>query len=145
MSTIATLAPDQALESILKDRILVNVSADDVRVVPVYRQGGRPNNIVDEEFIEILNNGLITAITKPLGIYKGHLAIVVYCKSFPDGTTKFGRIESIMAQLENLVNFQVGLNTYFEIDYDNLITPLTYDAESGYSMVVLNVEWHTTK
>lgn len=145
MSTIATLAPDKALVSLIEGKISVNLSSTESRIVPVYRQGGRPNTVEDEEFIDVLHNGVIKAITRPLGAYKGNLAVAIYCKAFDDGTAKFNRIESIMVQLEALVSFRYGSEIYFEVDNNNLITPLTYDAESGYSIVILNIEWHTTQ
>jgi hypothetical protein len=145
MSTISKIAPDEALVSLIKDQISVQLSEDEFRVVPTYRQGGRPNTDSPEEFIEVLHNGAIQAITQPLGIYKGNLAVVIYCQAFPDGTAKFSRTASIMAQIENLVNRKVGQKVYFEVDSNNLITPLTYDAETGYFVIIVNVEWHTTE
>jgi hypothetical protein len=144
MSTISKTASDKALVSLIKDRISVQLSESESRVVPVYRKGERPNTDSPEEFIEVHNNGIIQAITKPLGIYKGNIAIAVYCQAYPDETIKFNRVESLLGQIEDLVNCKTGNNIYFEVDNANLITPTTYDAESGYSITVLNVEWHTT-
>lgn len=140
---ISKIAPDKALVSLIDGEIKIDISADEYRVVPIYRQGSRPNTDSEEEFIEVLNNGIIRAITKPIGLYKGNLAVVVYCKALADGTAKFNRIESILSQLEQLVNCNVGEDVYFEVDSNNLITPLTYDSESGYSIVILNIEWHS--
>lgn len=144
MSTISKIASDKALVSLIEGRISVQLSEKESRVVPTYRQGGRPNTDSPEEFIEVHNNGITQAITRPLGIYKGNIAIAVYCQAFPDGTIKFNRVESLLGQIEDLVHCKSGDNIYFEVDSANFITPTTYDAESGYSITIINVEWHTT-
>lgn len=144
MSTISSLAPDQALVTLLENKISIEVSATEDKVIPVYRQSGRPNTDSDDEFVEVLYNGTIQAVTKPLGLCRGNLAVVIYCRAFSDGTAKFNRLESMLAQIETLAHCQVNDNVYFEVDSNNLITPITYDSETGYSILVLNIEWHTT-
>lgn len=145
MNKVSNLAPDKALAALIDGEITVELSATDSRTVPIYRQGSRPSVDAPEEFIEVLHNGIIRAMTHPLGVFRGNLAVVVYCKAFANGTAKFDRIESIMGQLEGLVDGKESGKVYFEVDSDNLITPVTYDAESGYSIVILNIEWHTTE
>ena len=145
MNKVSSLAPDKALASLIEDEISVEISAEDSRIVPIYRQGSHPSTETPDEFIEVLHNGVIRAMTQPLGLFRGNLAVVVYCKTFANGTAKFARIESMMTQIESLVDGKESDKIYFEVDSDNLITPVTYDAETGYSIVILNIEWHTTE
>ena len=144
MSIIANLAPDQALASLLENKISIALSAEENKVVPTYRQNGRPNTDSEDEFVEVLYNGTIQSVTKPFGMFRGNLAVVIYCRAFSDGTAKFNRMQSILAQIESLAHCQEFNGVYFEVDSNNLITPISYDPETGYSILVLNVGWHTT-
>ena len=145
MITLADLNPDQALEILLEDNVTIAVSASESRVAEVYRQGERPNTDLGDEFIEVLPNGVIRAMTKPMGVVRGNLAVTLYCKAQSNGTAKFNRIKSMLSQVESLVNAKSSGVFFFEINPSNVITPMTYNSATGYTTMTINVEWNTTE
>ena len=145
MITLAELNPDQALEALLEGNVSIAVSASESRVASVYRQGERPNTDLGDEFIEVLPNGVVRAMTKPMGVFRGNLAVTLYCKAQSNGVAKENRINSMLSQVESLVNFKLSGKFFFEINPDNVITPLSYNSATGYTTMTINVKWHTTE
>lgn len=145
MIRLKDLQPDQALKDLLDGKITIDVSANESRIAKVYKQGERPNTNLGDEFVEILHNGVIRSMTKPFGYYRGNLAITLYCKAQSDGTAKFNRINSMLSQLETLVNGKSSGKFFFDINEDNIITPISVNATTGYATIVLNIAWHTTE
>jgi hypothetical protein len=145
MITLAELHPDKALEALLKGNVSIAISASESRIAEVYRQGERPNTDLGDEFIDILPNGVVQAMTKPLGVYRGNLAVTLYCKAQSDGTVKFNRINSMLSQVESLVNCKSSGKFFFKITPSNVITPMTYNSATGYTTITINIEWNTTE
>jgi hypothetical protein len=145
MIKLSELHPDKALETLLEGNVSIEISEEESRVALIYRQGERPNTDLGDEFIEILPNGVVRAMTKPMGVYRGNLAVILYCKAQSDGTVKFNRINSMLSQLESLVNYKSSGKFFFEINPSNVITPISYNSATGYTTMTLNVEWHTTE
>ena len=145
MIPLSQLQPDKALKDLIDDNIFIALSPSESRIAKVYRQGERPIDDVGEEFIDVLYNGAIRAMTKPLGAYRGNLAVTLYCQAQSDGTAKFNRINSMVRQVELLVNDKVSGKFYFTITPNNVITPISYNSTTGYMMMVMNVEFHTTE
>lgn len=142
--TIADLTPDVALTALLDNKVEVQTSATEKYVIRTYEQAKQPNKGLEDEFIYILNNGVITSRTKPFGLYYGNLALTIYCKSNSDGTAKTARIRQIISQCEALVNGKSSQGFFFELDATNVITPPTVNLTTGYATTILNVAWHTT-
>lgn len=145
MISLSELQPDLGLKMLLEGKVSIAISTSESRIAEVYRQGERPNTDLGDEFIDILPNGIIRAITKPLGAYRGNLAVVLYCKAQSDGTTKFNRTNSMLKQVEELVNCKASGKYYFKVNPYNLITPATYNSATGYTTTVVNIEWNTTE
>lgn len=145
MISLSELHPDQALKALLEGNVSIAISADESRIAEVYRQGERPNTDLGDEFIEILPNGVVRAMTKPMGVYRGNLAVTLYCKAQSNGTAKENRINSMLSQVELLVNCKSSGKFFFEINPSNVITPMTYNSATGYTTTTLNVEWNTTE
>lgn len=142
---IKDLQPDKALKDLLDGKVEIALSATESRIAKVYKQGERPNTDLGDEFIDILYNGAIRSVTKPLGLYRGNLAITLYCKAHTDGTAKDKRINSMLSQVESLSNGKVNGKFFFEVNEDNIITPITINATTGYATMVVNITWHTTE
>jgi hypothetical protein len=140
---IKDLQPDQALKYLLDNRIAIALSVEESRIAKVYKQGERPNIDLGDEFVDILHNGVIRAMTKPLGMYRGNLAVVLYCKAQTDGTIKSNRIDSMFSQVALLCNGKSSGRFFFEINEDNIITPISVNATTGYATLTLNIAWHT--
>lgn len=142
---IKDLQPTQALKNLLSGKVKVEISDTESRVAQVYKQGERPSVDLGDEFIDVLNNGVIRAMTKPLGVFRGNLAVVLYCKANNDGTVKSTRIKSMLSQVESLVNYKSSDKFYFELNTENLITPISTNNTTGYTTTTLNIEWQTTE
>ena len=137
------IRPDIALKQLLDKQIVLQKSATESVEIKAYAQGERPNTGLDDEFIEILFNGVVRAKTKPLGLFRGSLAVIVYVKTYDDGSVFQYRVDSILKQLEDTVSLVSYEDFFFEINPDNIITPTTVNITSGYSTTILNIEWHT--
>lgn len=137
------IRPDLSLKALLDNNIVLQKSETESVVVKVFAHGERPNTGLASEFIEILFNGTIRSITKPVGVLRGNIVVSVYVQSYEDGSVFQYRVDSIMEQLEEIISEKVKDNYFFEMNPNNLITPTTTDIISGYSTTVLNVQWHT--
>lgn len=137
------IRPDLALKTLLDGQIVLRKSATESVVIDVYAQGERPNTGLASEFVEILFNGAVRSLTKPIGVLRGNVVVSVYVKSYEDGSVFQYRIDSIMKQIEEKVSSASSGDYFFEINPDNIITPTTTNIASGYSTTILNIEWHT--
>lgn len=137
------IRPDLALKSLLEGQIVLRKSATESVVIDVYAQGERPNTGLASEFVEILFNGAVRSLTRPIGVLRGNVVVSVYVKSYEDGSVFQYRVDSIMKQIEEKVSSASSGDYFFEINPDNIITPTTTNIASGYSTTILNVEWHT--
>lgn len=140
---LSELTPDTALVALLDGKVTVQTSATSSRTVKSYAQAEQPQTGLDDEFISIFYNGTVRSITRPIGVFRGNIALTLYCKSNPDGTAKRKRIASMIDQATNLVNGMTSQGFFFELDPANVITPTTVNLTNGYATTVLNVEWST--
>lgn len=136
--TASELTPDIALKSLLEKKVKANT-----KVVTVYEHGKLPNTGLGDDFISIQRNGVVRSMTKPIGVFRGNLALTIYCRSNTDGTAKMDRTMLLAEQCEELVNCKIAEGFFFELNTANPITPVTVNVTSGYSTLVLNVEWHS--
>ena len=141
--TLSELTPDTALAALLNGKVEVQVSATDSQMLNTYAQAEQPQTGLADEFISIMSNGAVRSLTRPLGVFRGNLALTLYCKANSNGTAKRKRIASMIAQTVELVNSKVADGFFFELDPANVITPTTVNLTNGYATTVLNVEWST--
>lgn len=137
------IRPDIALKKLLEGKIILQRSETEFADIKVYAQGERPNDGLDTEFIEILINGLVRSVTKPLGFLKGNLALAVYVKAYDDGSVFQYRVDELLKLIEEKISNSTSEDYFFEINPDNIITPTTVNVSTGYSTTILNIEWHT--
>ena len=137
------IRPDLALKVLLDGQIVLRKSATESVVIDVYAQGERPNTGLASEFVDILFNGAVRSLTKPIGVLRGNVVVSVYVKSYEDGSVFQYRVDSIMKQIEEKVSNKESDGYFFEINPDNIITPTTTNIASGYSTTILNIQWHT--
>ena len=109
----------------------------------MYAQGERPNDGLDTEFVEILLNGSVRSLTKPIGVLRGNLALAVYVKTYDDGSVFQYRVDALLKLVEEKVSSVSSGDYFFEINPDNIITPTIANVTTGYSTTILNIEWHT--
>lgn len=144
MSTIADLTPDTALATLLDNIVKVQASETASHIIRAYADEEKPNVGLGDEFIEVDWNGSARSLTRPLGVFRGNLALSIYVKTQTDGRAKKKLVRQIISQCEELVNGKVNDGFYFEFDATNVITPTTVNLTSGYSTTVLNVSWRVT-
>lgn len=144
MSTLADLTPDIVLAALLDNVVSVQTSETESHFIRAYADEEKPNVGLDDEFIEVDWNGSARSLTKPLGVFRGNLALSIYVKTQTDGRAKKKLVRQIISQCEELVNNKVSDGFYFEFDPMNVITPTTVNLTSGYSTTVLNVSWRVT-
>lgn len=137
------IRPDIALKELLEGNITLQRSKVEFADIRVYAQGERPNDGLDTEFVEILLNGIVRSVTKPIGVLRGGLALAIYVKAYDDGSVFQYRVDSIMEQIEEKVSNVTSGDYFFKINPDNIITPTTVNVTTGYSITILNIGWHT--
>lgn len=137
------IRPDIALKKLIEGKIILQRSETEFADIKVYAQGERPNDGLDTEFVEILINGIVRSVTKPLGFLKGNLALAVYVKTYDDGSVFQYRLDQILKLIEERVSNIASEDYFFEINPDNIITPTTVNVSTGYSTTILNIDWHT--
>lgn len=137
------IRPDIALKKLLEGNIILQRSETEFSDIKIYAQGERPNDGLDTEFVEIMINGLVRSVTKPLGFLKGNLALTVYVKAYDDGSVFQYRVDQILKLIEEKVSNVASEDYFFEINTDNIITPTTVNVSTGYSTTILNIDWHT--
>ena len=137
------IRPDLALKRLLEGNIILQKSETEFADLKVYAQGERPNDGLDSEFVEILLNGSVRSVTKPMGLLRGNIALAVYVKTYDDSSVFQYRVDALLKLIEEKVSPSTSENYFFEINPDNIITPTTVNVTSGYSTTILNIEWHT--
>lgn len=141
--TIANLVPDKTLASFLDGKVKVRVSNTQSRAVLAYAQAEQPQEGLGKEFITLMSNGAIESLTERIGVLRGELALMVYCKTSPDGTANRTRIASIIDQVVGLIDRKTIDGIFFELNPTNIIVPTTVNLSNGYATTVLNVMWRT--
>ncbi|MCM1301921.1 MAG: hypothetical protein NC226_09385 [Bacteroides cellulosilyticus] len=140
---LSELTPDLALAALLNGKVEVSTSETEKHLVKAYAQAGQPQIGLADEFISIFYNGTVRSITRPIGVFRGNIALTIYCKSNTDGTAKRKRIAAMIEQTVELVNCKTSQGFFFELDPTNVITPTTVNLTNGYATTVLNVSWRT--
>lgn len=143
---LSELEPWKSLAVLMDKKVKVELSSTKSEVLPVYGQGEMPNTGLANEFIVVTANGTVRNLTIPYGMFEGNIAIIVYVKANADGTVKRNRVQSVIGQIEALVNDKVSEDGkyFYRFSARSIVTPWRVNASNGYSLTVLNVEWHTT-
>lgn len=136
--TASELTPDLALKALLDGKVYA-----DKNLLKVYAHGELPNTDLDDDFLSIARNGVVRSMTKPIGVFRGSLALSVYCMSNTNFTEKTNRLRLLVKQCEDLINCKTSGEFFFELNAGNPITPASTNLASGYTTTVLNVDWHT--
>lgn len=136
--TASELTPDLALKALLDGNV-----ANDIGVLDVYEHASMPNTENSEAFITIQRNGVLTSVTKPMGVFKGNLALSIYNRLYTNNAANVIMARRLAKQCEDLVNCKTSGDYYFELDAMNPIVSANANITSGYSTTVLNVAWRT--
>jgi hypothetical protein len=142
MTSPADIKPDVVLAALLDKKVSVQTSATQSHTIRAYADGKRPNKHLADEFIDVERNGGMRSIVRPLGLFRGNIALVIWCKAQTDGRAKDKIVEQVVAQVTDLVNDKFSQGFFFEFNADNVITPTTVNLTTGYSTTILNVKWY---
>ena len=96
--TIAEINADGILAKMLDNNTEVQTSSKDSHKIRCYGDNERPNRKLGDEFIEIRVNGNIQSQTEPIGLFKGNLMMIVWCKTMADGRVKKNIVSQILTQ-----------------------------------------------
>lgn len=135
---LSALEPDKTLATILDKQIIV-----EDKPIRAYANAERSNDNLGTDFIEVLYNGNPQSLTQPIGYYEGDIALVIYSLANTDNTAKKNRMRRILEQVEKLVDGVAADYIFFKLSA-NPITPAKIDSQTGYGVMALNLEWHTT-
>lgn len=139
------ISPDFNLKSLLVDKVQVMLSETESRTLPIYAEAELPNDNTPEEFVEILNNGVVRSLTINDGVIEGTLALTIYCQTQTNNTAKFNRINSILSQIESSIDAVKHNGYFYKINRDNYVTPTRISSDIGYSLTTINIEWRATE
>ena len=142
---LSDLTPDMALAALLDGKVAVQTSATVSRAVKVYAENAMPGTGLDKEFIRLRSNGNPRPRTRGsngFGVWDGNIAIEILCKSYSDNTINRNRNNSMIAQVEEVLQRGVASERFFfMLHANNPITPPTPNLNNGYYTTVLNVWW----
>lgn len=142
---LSDLTPDMALAALLDGRIVVQTSATASRVAKVYAENAMPGTGLGDEFIRLRSNGSPqprTRGTDGFGLWDGNIALEILCKGNTDNTIKRKRNDSLIVQVEAVLQRGVASDRFFfRLDENNPITPPTPNLNNGYYTTILNVWW----
>lgn len=142
---LSDLTPDTALAALLDGRIVVQTSATTSRVAKVYAENAMPGTGLGDEFIRLRSNGNPHPRTRGadgFGLWDGNIALEILCKGNTDNTIKRKRNDSLIAQVEKVLQRGVASERFFfRLDENNPITPPTPNLNNGYYTTILNVWW----
>ena len=139
----SSIKPEVALRDFLNGKVIVNGLNGRSEPVTVYCDRERPTNGLPDDFISIAINGSISGLGKSIDYADGYIMVILYCKMNADGSVKDNRVTKIIEQFDYLLNGVNFDNYYFCYEYDNFVMPTTPDFNSGYSLTILNLRWHT--
>lgn len=142
--SIAEITPDVTLAEVLNDNVIVSNTKTKKHTIKAYSANMQPNTALPKEYLSVYVNGITESVTKPIGLYRGNLALAIFVETQSDGRAKTHIIRQIMEQCEAMVNEQTYNGFHYEFDPMNVITPTTTNISTGYSTTILNVSWHTT-
>jgi hypothetical protein len=141
---LSDIRPDKVLATLLDKQVTVQTSATKQHTIRAYSQAERPTNGLGDEYIEVLFNGNVQSLTKPMGVYSGYLAVGVYVKSYDNDTANIKRINAILNQVEaKVINHAVD-GYFFEYNQYSVITSPTVNLTTGYAATLINIAWRTS-
>ena len=135
--TIAELQPDVALAALLNEKVEVQTSATSKYAIKAYEQAKMPNKGLADEFLTVGINGVITEDA----VFRGNLALTIYCKANADNTAKTARIAQMKKQCKALFNRKSSQGFFFWINAKNVITPTYVNTNNGYATTTINIKW----
>ena len=137
---LSSITPEENLVTLLTGQILVGKAHTQV---PVFRGGDVPTTNNAEDFIIVEQNGNTRSFTTTVDVLSGYLMVTYYTKLNANGTIRYTRVNKILDQMETTCSNKYDAKFFFELDRNNLVTNPTANQGIGYSVMRVNVHWHT--
>ena len=103
-----------------------------------------PTTGLPNEFIYIVQNGLITSYTKELSYSLSTLSVSLSVKLLSTGATNIVKEKILLGKIESSIHRKSLDDNYFEFDLTNLMSD-SRNIVAGYSTKIINIQVKTYK
>lgn len=110
----------------------------------IYANNDMPTTGLPNEFIYIVQNGLITSYTKELSYSLSTLSVSLSVKLLSTGATNIVKEKILLGKIESSIHRKSLDDNYFEFDLTNLMSD-SRNIVAGYSTKIINIQVKTYK
>lgn len=110
----------------------------------IYANNDMPTTGLPNEFIYIVQNGLITSYTKELSYSLSTLSVSLSVKLLSTGATNIVKEKILLGKIESSIHRKYLDDNYFELDLTNLMSD-SRNIVAGYSTKIINIQVKTYK
>lgn len=132
---ISDITPKEGLK-----QLLINAGV----TTTIYANNDMPTTGLPNEFIYIVQNGLITSYTKELSYSLSTLSVSLSVKLLSTGATNIVKEKILLGKIESSLHRKSLDDNYFEFDLTNLMSD-SRNIVAGYSTKIINIQVKTYK
>jgi hypothetical protein len=132
---ISDITPKEGLK-----QLLINAGV----TTTIYANNDMPTTGLPNEFIYIVQNGLITSYTKELSYSLSTLSVSLSVKLLSTGATNIVKEKILLGNIESSIHRKSLDDNYFEFDLTNLMSD-SRNIVAGYSTKIINIQVKTYK
>ena len=132
---ISDITPKEGLK-----QLLINAGV----TTTIYANNDMPTTGLPNEFIYIVQNGLITSYTKELSYSLSTLSVSLSVKLLSTGATNTVKEKILLGKIESSIHRKSLDDNYFEFDLTNLMSD-SRNIVAGYSTKIINIQVKTYK
>lgn len=132
---ISDITPKEGLK-----QLLINAGV----TTTIYANNDMPTTGLPNEFIYIVQNGLITSYTKELSYSLSTLSVSLSVKLLSTGATNIVKEKILLGKIESSIHRKSLEDNYFEFDLTNLMSD-SRNIVAGYSTKIINIQVKTYK
>lgn len=132
---ISDITPKEGLK-----QLLINAGV----TTTIYANNDMPTTGLPNEFIYVVQNGLITSYTKELSYSLSTLSVSLSVKLLSTGATNIVKEKILLGKIESSIHRKSLEDNYFEFDLTNLMSD-SRNIVAGYSTKIINIQVKTYK
>lgn len=132
---ISDITPKEGLK-----QLLINAGV----TTTIYANNDMPTTGLPNEFIYIVQNGLITSYTKELSYSLSTFSVSLSVKLLSTGATNIVKEKILLGKIESSIHRKSLDDNYFEFDLTNLMSD-SRNIVAGYSTKIINIQVKTYK
>ncbi len=132
---LSDITPKEGLK-----QLLINAGV----TTTIYANNDMPTTGLPNEFIYIVQNGLITSYTKELSYSLSTLSVSLSVKLLSTGATNIVKEKILLGKIESSIHRKSLDDNYFEFDLTNLMSD-SRNIVAGYSTKIINIQVKTYK